>query len=73
MHSVDGGKYLYEPLVIGNKKFSQLNNSTYKLCLNMGIIEGSHVVYHMFHNHLYIVKFGHFVQKIQSLVLQCII
>ncbi len=72
VHSVDGGKYLYEPLVAGSKAFSQLNNSTCKLCLVVGIIEGSHITYHMLHNHLYIARLGHFVQKIQSLALQCI-
>jgi hypothetical protein len=39
----------------------------------VGIIEGSHITYHMLHNHLYIARLGHFVQKIQSLALQCII
>jgi hypothetical protein len=73
VHSVDGGKYLYEPLVVTSKIYNQLNNSTCKFCLVVGIIEGSHVTYHMLHNHLYIARVGHFVQKIQSLLLQCII
>jgi hypothetical protein len=73
VHLVDGGKYLYEPLVVGSKSFNQLNNSTFKLYLLVGIIEGSHVTYHMLHNHLYIARLSHFLQKIQSIVLQCII